>query len=103
LSSGKAVEGDMFQGAAKRSLGVQGGLGWQDAINFYFPQGHLYTTTDLANAAKPEPQIFIYLLYGSFFGDRNMTNDFLRATLATPTMACWRSGRAATGVSKRWR
>lgn len=40
------------------------------------------TSSNLASG--PEPQIGFHMLLGSYFGDWNMTNDFMRAVLATP-------------------
>jgi hypothetical protein len=40
------------------------------------------STSDFANG---DPQAIFYLLHGSYFGDWNTTDNFLRAAIATPT------------------
>ncbi|HEY6228584.1 MAG TPA: C25 family cysteine peptidase [Verrucomicrobiae bacterium] len=47
-----------------------------------------------ANFANGDPQAIFYLLHGSYFGDWNTTDDFLRAAIATPNyglVAIWSS------------
>ena len=50
-------------------------------------------------SARPEPtgRIAFYVLYGSYFGDFNKYDDFMRATIATPN-----SGLAAIWGLSRW-
>jgi len=61
--------------------GFSAGPGNQNAINL--SQGNGYTSAYLA-MTNPEARIAFYVLYGSYFGDFNKYDDFMRATIATP-------------------
>jgi len=72
--------------------GFDGGFGNADAMNRSTTIAH--TSADLTNPSL-EPSIGFYVLDGSYFGDWNMTNDFMRATLASPNYglaALWTEG-----------
>jgi hypothetical protein len=56
--------------------------GIQNAISDYNGWGS-FTNRNLFN--QPEPKIGFYVLEGSFFGDFNLENNFLRGCLGTPT------------------
>lgn len=51
--------------------------------------------TSTAELAAGDPQVVFTMLYGSYFGDWDTTNDLLRAPLATPTytLTCAWAGR----------
>jgi hypothetical protein len=51
--------------------------------------------TSTAELAASDPQVVFTMLYGSYFGDWDSTNDLLRAPLATPTytLTCAWAGR----------
>ena len=63
-------------------LAVEGGFGHPDGIDNSLASAYYYVTNFVSPI--PEPRIGFYILDGSFFGDFNMTNDFLRGCLGTP-------------------
>jgi len=59
--------------------------------NYVLSQG----VTSTAELSTSDPQVVFTMLYGSYFGDWDTTNDLLRAPLATPTytLTCAWAGR----------
>jgi hypothetical protein len=98
--------GDPFhQRSEGYTWGFYSGDGGLDAISQGVPQTTSsegtylqHRTADLANSSKEpnEPKIAFYLLLGSYFGDWNMPENFMRACLSTE-----RYGYAAMWISPR--
>jgi hypothetical protein len=65
------------------SWSLLSGPGYPDRISRDIPQTE-HTTAWLKTLVNGPPIAFYYL-YGSYFGDFNMVDDFMRASLATPT------------------
>jgi hypothetical protein len=78
---------DCFATATPCLWGMQGGYGGPDAINCSpdanRAQGIAVHKTELLALADQEPRVGFYLLKGSYFGDWNLSNNLLRACLAT--------------------
>jgi hypothetical protein len=77
--------GDAFERKYTKSyiLGFLGGSGLSDRISALYP--YLEHTSAGLQSATPAKVGFLVLL-GSYFGDWNLTDDFLRAAIATPTI-----------------
>jgi len=76
---GRILEGDIFSGKRSCLLGVHGGSGSPDSITGGAYTSGFFAITNVAN----EPPVGFYLLKGSWFGDWNLPNSFLRAVLGT--------------------
>ena len=57
--------------------------GCNASVDINSSQGDGYSSAYLATT-NPEARIAFYVLYGSYFGDFNKYDDFMRATIATP-------------------
>ncbi len=84
-----ADAGDPFTSTNKSYLfGSYAGYGNQDNIrdipNWDPTVAHYHYSADLADPRK-EPIVGFYLLSASYFGEWQVADDFLRATIATPT------------------
>jgi hypothetical protein len=90
-----------FQRARSSQWGFIAGQGSAVSINAGY-QRIEHTSIELLTP-QGEPKVAFHLLLGSYFGDWNMPNDLMRATLATPdyglaamwlapfpTLVCWR-------------
>jgi len=76
------VIGDPYEQKSESFLlGFASGHGAADRINAQ-ALFSLHMSSDLANGVIEAPIAF-YLLYGSYFGDWNMMDNFMRATIAT--------------------
>lgn len=89
----KVVVGDPFHQKTDSYLfGFLAGSGNPDLINENSPdhpanhplEGNYLTHTTAQLAGGWDAKIGFYLLLGSYFGDWNMTDDFMRAAIATP-------------------
>jgi hypothetical protein len=76
---GTVLPGDVFLDKLPALWGVQGGFGHPTAINLLPGSTHLHTAGEFATNTPP---VAFYLLKGSYFGDWNLTNNFLRSILA---------------------
>lgn len=81
---GKLIEGDLFADKKSCLWGFQGGYGNIDKINVIPGYGTLHTSADLTNPTN-EPSVAFYMLKGSYFGEWNTTDNFMRAALGTAT------------------
>ncbi|MBI3416318.1 MAG: VCBS repeat-containing protein [Verrucomicrobia bacterium] len=81
LPDNVAIGDPYFQRTEPHVWGFAYGSSGQDRISYGDPIFE-HTTASLAFAAN-EAKIGFYVLGGSFFGDWNLTDDFLRANLAT--------------------
>jgi hypothetical protein len=91
---GRLVVGDPYLQVSRSFIwGFLSGTAYANVINRGIPLVQ-HTTADLKNLSQPPPVGFLVLL-GSYLGDWNMVDNFLRATLAMPTYslaAMWTRG-----------
>ena len=88
LQPNQVAFGDIFQPDHPALVGLQGGFGGAERINtnLAFSRdlgGSTFTTQDFGDPAK-EPYVAWYILAGSWFGDWNLPDNLLRASLSTP-------------------
>jgi len=108
----KIVVGDAYHQKSDSYLwGLLSGSGGPSLISENQPGGPAaegpfleHSTDDLADTEAEEAKIGFYLLLGSYFMDWNLGDNFLRATIATPTygMAAAFMSPNPTGSMTHW-